>query len=113
METNKEKEFLSLKQKLLQEIEYRCEIIRQLSWDSSKEKGFVPNFIRQFLKIKEPNAPNVFWKDRETYGRYLIDHDKELHQDIIIALQKSIDKLQKDYNEADFNYLKPLQNETN
>jgi len=113
METNKEKEFLGLKQKLLQEIEYRYEIIRQLSWDCSKEKGFVPNFIKQFLKIKEPNAPNVFWKDRETYGRYLIDHDKELHQDIIIALQKSIDKLQKDYNEADFNYLKPFQNETN
>ena len=113
METNKEKEFLSLKQKLIQEIEYRYEIIRQLSWDSSKQKGFVTNFIRTFLKIKETNAPNLFWKDRETYGRYLIDHDKELHQDIIIALEKSIAKLQKDYNEADFNYLKPLKNETN
>lgn len=113
METNKEKEFLNSKQKMIQEIEYRQGIIRQLSFDSGREKGFVMNFIRQFLKIKEPNAPNLFWKDRETYGRYLIDHDKELHQDIIIALEKSIVKLQKDYNEFDFNYLKPLKNETN
>ena len=100
METEKEQEFLKLKSKLLAEIKYREEILRQLSWDSHREKGFVMNFIRGFLKIKEPKAPNLFWKDGETYGRYLIDSDKELNSDIQKAFEKSIEKLKLDYEKA-------------
>jgi len=97
METYKEQELLALKSKHLAEIKYREEILRQLKGDSEKEKGFVVNFIRDFLKIKKPNAPNLFWKDRETYGRYLIDADKDLNQDIQQAFKKSIEKLKSDY----------------
>jgi hypothetical protein len=100
MEIEKEQEFLNLKSKLLSEIKYREEILRQLSWDSGREKGFVMNFIRQFLKIEKPNAPNLFWKDGETYGRYLIDADKDLNSDIQEAFKKSISKLKADYEKA-------------
>jgi hypothetical protein len=100
MEIEKEQEFLTLKSKLLSEIKYREEILSQLSWNSHKEKGFVMNFIRGFLKIKEPNAPNLFWKDGETYGRYLIDADKDLNNDIQEAFRKSIEKLKIDYEKA-------------
>ena len=100
MITKKEQQFLALKSKLLSEIKYREEILSQLKWDSHKEKGFVSNFIRGFLKIKEPNAPNLFWKDGETYGRYLIDADKDLNKDIQEAFEKSIEKLKRDYNDS-------------
>lgn len=100
MEIEKEQEFLHLKSKLLSEIKYREEILNQLNWDSYKEKGFVMNFIRGFLKIKEPKAPNLFWKDGETYGRYLIDADKQLNLDIQEAFIKSISKLKADYEKA-------------
>lgn len=99
MELDKEEEFLKLKSKLLAEIKYREEILRQLSWNSHKEKGFVSNFIKGFLKIKT-QAPNLFWKDGETYGRYLIDADKELSSDIQEAFVKSIAKLKYDYEKA-------------
>jgi len=99
MDTKKQQEFLELKIKMLDEIKYREGVLRQLSFYSNKEKGFVSNFIRTFLKHKEP-APNLFWKDRETYGRYLIDADKELHKDIALAFEKSIEKLKKEYNIA-------------
>lgn len=94
MNTEEEIQFLQLKNKLLLEIKYREEILSQLNWDSNREKGFVSNFIKGFLKIKK-QAPNLFWKDNETYGRYLIDADKELHNDIAEAFKKSIDKLQQ------------------
>ena len=100
MITKKEQQFLALKSKLLSEIKYREEILSQLKWDSHKEKGFVSNFIRGFLKIKEPNAPNLFWKDGETYGRYLIDADKDLNKDIQESFEKSIEKLKLDYGNA-------------
>lgn len=100
MDTKKEQEFLHLKSKLLSEIKYREEILSQLSWDSDKEKGFVMNFIRKFLKIEKPEALNLFWKDRETYGRYLIDADKELNNDIQESFKKSITKLKSDYEIA-------------
>jgi len=100
MDTQKQKDFLKLKSKLLNEIEYREGVLRQLKWDSYKEKGFVSNFIRNFLIIKKPEAPNLFWKDGETYGRYLIDADKELHKDIALAFEKSIEKLKVDYENA-------------
>ncbi len=97
METIKEEEFLALKSKLLREIKYREEILSQLKNNSQEEKGFVSNFISGFLKIKNTEAPNIFWKDSETYGRYLIDADKELNRDIQEAFEKSIAKLKKDY----------------
>jgi len=100
METEKEQEILDLKNKMLSEIKYREGVLNQLDWDSSKEKGFVSNFIKGFLKIKK-QAPNLFWKDNETYGRYLIDADKELHKDIAIAFEKSIKKLKEDYRNYD------------
>ncbi len=100
MEIEKEQEFLHLKSKLLSEIKYREEILNQLQWDSHKEKGFVSNFIKKFLKIEKPNAPNLFWKNGETYGRYLIDADKELNSDIQEAFKKSIEKLKTDYEKA-------------
>ena len=99
MDTQKEISFLGLKSKLLKEIEYREGILRQLKFDSNREKGFVSTFLQKFLKHKE-KAPNLFWKDGETYGRYLIDADKELHKDFILALEKSIEKLKCDYNDA-------------
>lgn len=100
MNTQSEQELLVLRQKLLKEIKYREEILSQLRWDSHKEKGFVSNFIRGFLKIKKPDAPNLFWKDGETYGRYLIDADKELNDDIQKVFEKSIEKLKKDYEKS-------------
>ena len=99
METKKEQIFLELKSKLLSEIKYREEILSQLEWDSHKEKGFVSNFIRKFLKFKT-QAPNLFWKDGETYGRYLIDADKYLHKAIANAFKNSIEKLKLDYENA-------------
>jgi hypothetical protein len=101
MDIEKEKDFLALKKRLLNEIKYREEILSQLRWDSNKEKGFVSNFIKTFLKSKI-QAPNLFWKDNETYGRYLIDADKELHKDIAIAFDKSLEKIKEDYNNANF-----------
>lgn len=100
MKIEEEQELIRLKSKLLSEIKYREEILTQLRWDSHKEKGFVSNFIRGFLKIKEPNAPNLFWKNRETYGRYLIDADKDLNLDIQKAFEKSIEKMKLDYSKS-------------
>jgi len=97
MEINKEKQYLELKSKILAEIEYREGIVSQLKWNSVKEKGFVNSFIEKFLKHKK-KAPNLFWLNNETYGRYLIDADKELHNDIVISFEKSIEKLKSDYN---------------
>ena len=99
MNTEKQKEFLELKTKLLNEIEYREGVLRQLTFDSNREKGFVSTFLKGFLKHKK-QAPNLFWKDGETYGRYLIDADKELHKDIALAFEKSIEKLKRDYNDS-------------
>jgi len=99
MNTEKQKEFLELKTKLLNEIEYRAGVLRQLTFDSDREKGFVSTFLKGFLKHKK-QAPNLFWKDGETYGRYLIDADKELHKDIALAFEKSIEKLKRDYNDS-------------
>ena len=99
MNTEKQKEFLELKTKLLNEIEYREGVFRQLTFDSNREKGFVSTFLKGFLKHKK-QAPNFFWKDSETYSRYLIDADKELHKDIELALERSIEKLKVDYNNA-------------
>jgi hypothetical protein len=99
METEKEQQFLTLKSKLLSEIKYREGILNQLKRDSHRKKGFVSNFIRQFLKNKT-QAPNLFWKDNETYGRYLIDADKELHKNIADAFEKSIEKIKLDYGNA-------------
>ena len=98
-EINELKELLELKTKLLNEIEYREGVLRQLTFDSSREKGFVSTFLKGFLKHKK-QAPNLFWKDGETYGRYLIDADKELHKDIALAFEKSIEKLKRDYNDS-------------
>lgn len=100
MNTQAEQQLLVLRQKLLKEIKYREEILAQLRLDSHKEKGFVSNFIRGFLNIKKPDAPNLFWKDGETYGRYLIDADKELNNDIQNAFEKSIEKLKTDYKKS-------------
>jgi len=97
MNIENQKDYLALKTKLLNEIEYREEILSQLQRNSKDEKGFVSNFIKKFLKI-EKQAPNLFWKNNETYGRYLIDSDKELHKDIAIAFKKSIEKLKLDYS---------------
>ena len=83
----------------LNEIEYREGVLRQLTFDSNREKGFVSTFLKGFLKYKK-QAPNLFWKDGETYGRYLIDADKELHKDISLAFEKSIEKLKRDYNDS-------------
>ena len=99
MNTEKQKEFLELKTKLLNEIEYREGVLRQLTFDSNREKGFVSAFMKGFLKHKN-QAPNLFWKNNEAYGRYLIDADKELHKDIAIAFEKSIEKLKRDYNDS-------------
>ena len=62
MNTEKQKEFLELKTKLLNEIEYREGVFRQLTFDSNREKGFVSTFLKGFLKHKK-QAPNLFWKD--------------------------------------------------
>jgi hypothetical protein len=102
MNTEKLKEFLELKTKLLNEIEYREGILRQLTFDSNKGKNFVLNFLKGFLKYKK-KAPNLFWENGEAYGRYLIDTDKELHNDIALAFEKSIEKLKNDYNNAVIN----------
>ena len=99
MDTQKQKDFLELKSKLLNEIEYREGVLRQLTFDSNREKGFVSTFLKGFLKHKK-QAPNLFWKDGEAYGIYLIDADKELHKDIELALERSIEKLKVDYNNA-------------
>lgn len=99
MNTEKLKEFLELKTKILNEIEYREGILRQLTFDSNKRKNFVLNFIKGFLKYKK-KAPNLFWENEEAYGRYLIDADKELHKDIALAFKKSIEKLKRDYNDS-------------
>lgn len=99
MKTHEEKNYLELKNKLLSEIEYRETILSELKRNSKEEKGFVFNFIKSFLKIRK-KAPNLFWKDNETYGRYLIDADKELHDDIAIAFEKSIEKLKSDYSKS-------------
>ena len=99
MDTQRQKDFLELKSKLLNEIEYREGVLRQLTFDSNREKGFVSTFLKGFLKHKK-QAPNLFWKDGEAYGRYLIDADKELHKDIELALERSIEKLKVDYNNA-------------
>jgi hypothetical protein len=99
MDTQKEKEFLELKSKLLNEIEYREGVFRQLTFDSNREKGFVSNFLRGFLKHEE-KAPNRLFKDNETYCRFLIDADKDLHRDIALAFEKSIEKLKRDYNDS-------------
>jgi hypothetical protein len=99
MDTQKQKDFLELKSKLLNEIEYREGVLRQLTFDSNREKGFVSTFLKGFLKHKN-QAPNLFWKDGETYGRYLIDADKELHKNIADAFEKSIEKLRLDYENA-------------
>lgn len=101
MDVQKEKEFLELKEKLLNEIKYRESVLSELKYDSSKEKGFVSNFMKRFLKSKI-EAPNLFWLNGETYGRYLIDADKELQKDIKLAFEKSLEKLKRDYNEAVF-----------
>lgn len=101
MDTSREQALIKLKNKHLAEIKYREEILGQLKWDSHKEKGFVMNFIRGFLKIKT-EAPNLFWLDGETYGRYLIDADKELNKDIQAAFEKSIEKLKVDYYEKKY-----------
>ena len=53
MNTEKQKEFLELKTKLLNEIEYREGVLRQLTFDSSREKGFVSTFLKGFLKYKK------------------------------------------------------------
>jgi len=98
MIVEKQKEFLELKTKLLNEIEYREGVLSQLTYDSNREKGFVSNFLERFLKHKK-KAPNLFWKNGETYGRYLIDADKELHKEIALAFEKSIEKLKRDYND--------------
>lgn len=100
MNITEEQEFLESKRKLLNEIQYREGVLRQLSFDSNRDKGFVSNFIIGFLKIKKPNAPNLFWKDGEAYGRYLIDADKDLNKDIQEAFEKSIKKLRADYGNA-------------
>ena len=99
MKIENEQEFLNLKLKLLSEIKYREEILSQLKSDSHKEKGFVSSFIKIFLKVKK-QAPNLFWKNNETYGRYLIDADKELHNNIASAFEMSIYKLKLDYENA-------------
>jgi len=99
MDAKKELEFLELKSKLLNEIEYREGVLRQLTFDSGREKGFVSTFLKGFLKHKK-QAPNLFWKNGETYGRYLIDADKELHEDIKLAFEKSIKKLKLDYSKS-------------
>ena len=99
MEIDKEQEFLHLKSKLLSEIKYREDVLSQLKRDSGNEKGFVSHFIKKFLKINT-EAPNLFWKNNETYGRYLIDADKELHKDISIAFEKSIEILKIDYENS-------------
>lgn len=105
MNTLEEKNFIESKRKLLSEIEYREGVLRQLRYDSPREKGFVSNFIKMFLKQKSQDVPNLFWKDGESYGRYLIDADKELHSDIALAFEKSLTKMKEDYENADFNYI--------
>lgn len=99
MDIEKQKEFLKLKNKLLSEIEYREGVLRHLIFDSNREKGAVTTFLAGFLKYKR-KAPNVFWQDDETYGRYLIDADMELRKDIQFAFEKSLEKLKLDYNNA-------------
>lgn len=99
MNIEKQKEFLKLKNKLLSEIEYREDVLRNLVFDSNLEKGFVTSFLERFLKYKR-KAPNVFWHNGEAYGRYLIDADMELRKDIQFAFEKSIEKLKLDYNNA-------------
>ncbi|MGL2993540.1 hypothetical protein [Flavobacterium sp. TSSA_36] len=99
MNTEKQKKKLELKTKLLNEIEYREGLLNQLTYDSNREKGFVCNFLSGFLKYKK-KAPILFWKNGETYSRYLIDADKELHKDIALAFEKSIEKLKCDYNDS-------------
>lgn len=98
MDTKREKDLLVLKTKLLNEIEYREGVLRQLTFDSNREKGFVSVFLEKFLK-HEKKAP-IFWKDEENYGKYLIDADKELHKDIALAFEKSIEKMKRDYNDS-------------
>lgn len=99
MNIQKEKDFLTLRNKLLSEIEFRCTVLSELKNNRQNEKGFVSGFIRNFLKIKK-EAPNLFWKNNETYGRYMIDADKELIEDIEKAFKKSIDKMKVDYENA-------------
>lgn len=98
MNIDKEKQILESKTKILKEIEYRKEIVFNLKQESVEQKGFVCNFIQKILKIKK-EAPNLYWKNNEVYGRYLIDADQDLHNDIILAFEKSIDKLQKEYEQ--------------
>ena len=99
MTTEKVKEFLELKQRLLKEIEYRESVLKELRYESKQEKGFVFNFMHNFLKSKVKGV-NPYWVNNEAYARFLIDADKELHNDIAIAFEKSIEKLKKEFNAA-------------
>ena len=99
MNIQEEKNLLNLRNQLLSEIDFRNTVLEELKSNHKDEKGFVSGFIRNFLKIKT-HVPNLFFKNDETYGRYLIDADKELIKDIKKAFEKSIDKMKIDYENA-------------
>lgn len=99
MDTQKEKDFLMFRNKLLSEIETRESILSELERNKKDKKGFIANFVRGFLKYKK-DVPNIFWLNNETYGRYLIDSDNELISDIQNAFRKSIEKMKLDYKDS-------------